>query len=175
MHQAPALPLRHLVCATGPPLVELRASDIDMANSKDFPALRTCLLAPLPEHTTAADLLSAVADAIVAGDLALARDHLRQADMPALFEFAKRLMGPMDAGVHRRRPVARATTLVTRTPARTPTSAEAAALHQRNGWRCRFCGCRVASSRARSFMRACIPGAIPWGEADGYHGADGIR
>ena len=64
--------------------------------------LGTGLVAPPPEHKIAADLLSAAADAIVAGDLKLARDRLRQADMPALFEFARRLMGSVDVEIHRR-------------------------------------------------------------------------
>ena len=142
-----------------------------MTHPSDFLALRACLVAPLPEHETAADLLSAAADAIVAGDLKLARDRLRQADMPALFEFARRLMGSVDVEIHRRRPVPKSSAVVTKAILRMPTSAETRALYLRDGWRCRFCGCRVVSNRARSAMRACIPGAIPWGESEGYHGA----
>ena len=142
-----------------------------MTHPCDFLAPRACLRAPLPEHEIAADLLSAAADAILAGDLKLARDRLRQADMPALFEFARRLMGPEDAEIHRRRPVPKPTAVVTKAISRMPTSAETRSLYARDGWRCRFCGCRVVSNRARSAMRACVPGAIPWGELESYHGA----
>jgi hypothetical protein len=119
----------------------------------------------------AADLLSASADAIVAGDLALARDRLRQADMQALFDFARRLMGPEDKDIHRRRPVPKSASVVSKMAARMPNSSQIKALYLRDGWRCRFCGCRVVSNRARDAMRACLPGAIPWGEVEGFHGA----
>ena len=76
-----------------------------MSDPSDFLAPRRCLRAPLPEHEAAADLLADAADAVVAGDLDLARDRLRQADMPALFAFARTLMGPVDPDIHRRRPV----------------------------------------------------------------------
>ena len=144
---------------------------MNMAETGGFLALRTCLLSPLPEHEAAAEMLSGAADAILAGDLNLARDLVRRADMPELFEFARRLMGPEDTEVHRRRPVSKPAAVVIKASSRMPTSTEIKALYVRDGWRCRFCGCQVVSNRARSVMRACIPGAIPWTESEGYHGA----
>ena len=80
-------------------------------------------------------------------------------------------MGPDDAAIRRRRPVSNLAAAVTKASSRMPTSAETRALYMRDGWRCRFCGCRVVSNGARSALRACIPGAIPWGGSGGYHGA----
>jgi len=142
-----------------------------LIETPEFLAPRRCLLAPLPEHELAADLLSEAANAIVAGDVETARDRLRQADMPVLFEYARKLMGPAVPEIHRRRPVAARTLKAGKAAARMPNAAETVALYARDGWRCRFCGCRVLSSRARSLIRACLPSAVPWGEGKGYHGA----
>jgi hypothetical protein len=142
-----------------------------LSQSHDFLAPRTCLLAPLPEHEQAADLLAGAADAILAGDLGSARERLRQADMPMLFDYARRLMGREDHEVHRRRALDMLPIKTEKVLARMPGATETMALHARDGWRCRFCGCRVVSSRARSTIRACLPDALSWGESDGYHGA----
>jgi hypothetical protein len=100
----------------------------------------------------------------------MARERLRQADMPVLFEYARKLMGPAVPEIHRRRPVAARTLKAGKAAARMPNAAETVALYARDGWRCRFCGCRVLSSRARSLIRACLPGAVPWGEGKGAEG-----
>ena len=136
----------------------------------DYLAARACLLAPLPEHAIAADLLSTAADAILVGGTARAGDMVRQADMPALFEFGRKLMGKDDPDVHRRRPVQAVAKRLGKDPVRMPTAAATRALFDRDGWHCRFCGCRVVSPRARSAMRACLPGAVPWSETEGFHG-----
>jgi len=141
------------------------------ASIDTFLAPRRSLLAPLPEHAVAADLLSAGADALAAGDIETARERLRQADLPVLFDYARKLMGPELPDIHRRRPVAAPPAKPPKAKARMPTAAETLALFARDGWRCRFCGCRVVSGRARSTIRACLPGSVPWGEGEGYHGA----
>jgi hypothetical protein len=138
---------------------------------KDFRAPRRCLLAPLTEHEAAADLLSEAVDALIAGSLDTARNRFRQADIPTLFEYARKLMGPEDPEIHRRRAVAAPGAKIGKAAARMPNAAETLALYARDGWRCRFCGCRVVSSRARSLIRASLPDAVPWGEAEGYHAA----
>ena len=96
---------------------------------------------------------------------------LRQADMPVLFDYARRLMGREDHEVHRRRASDESPVKAEKVFARMPGAAETLALHARDGWRCRFCGCRVVSGRARSAVRASLPGALPWGEGEGYHAA----
>ena len=135
-----------------------------MQGSEEYWAPRTCLLAPLPEHEAAARLLSEAADAILADDLDLARDLVRQADMRALFEHADLVMNGRDPHIQRRRPVEPLGS-VTRVSSRMPSAEGTAALFARDGWRCRFCDCRVIPPRARNAMRAALPAAIPWAEA----------
>jgi hypothetical protein len=139
--------------------------------SPEFLAARTCLLAPLPEHEQAADLLSGAADAIIAGEVEAARELLRLADMPVLFEYAKRRMGPEEPEVLRRRIVDAPRVKTAKVLARMPAAAETVTLHARDGWRCRFCGCRVVSGRARGAIRRCLPEALSWSKSEGYHGA----
>jgi 5-methylcytosine-specific restriction endonuclease McrA len=141
-----------------------------MQDSVDYWAPRRCLLEPLPEHDAAARLLSEAADAILADDLELARDLVRQADMRALFEHADLVMNGKDPRIQRRRPV-QPLGPVPRTSSRMPGAEGTKALFARDGWRCRFCECRVIPPTVRSVMRAALPGAIPWAEAEGYHGA----
>jgi len=60
----------------------------DRQPADDFLAPRACFLAPIPELEIAADLLAAAADALLAGDLNLARVKLRQANDPVLYKYA---------------------------------------------------------------------------------------
>lgn len=138
------------------------------ANSSE---LRTCLLPPLPEHAIAADLLSAAVDAILAHDLDRAHGLARRANMPELLQFARRLMGAEDPEIHRKRPTPRPPGAAAKALSRMPTAEETRKLFKRDGWRCRWCGCRVVSPQARDAMRAYLPDAIPWADDDGYHGA----
>jgi hypothetical protein len=137
----------------------------------DFLAPRVCFLPPIPELEIAADLLAAAADALLAGDLDLARVKLRQANDPALYQYASRIIGQADPQVHRYRSVARATAAITKATKRMPSAADQRAMYARDGWRCRFCGCRVVAEKARRAMRNQVPDAIPWSEAEGFHAA----
>ncbi len=142
-----------------------------MEQTQDYWAARTCLLAPLPEHEIAAALLSDAASAILATNFDLAHDLIRRADMPVLFEHADVVMNGRNPRVQRKRTVALPTAEVTKVPLRMPSGAATKALFARDGWRCRFCDCRVVPPKARSAMRAALPGAIPWSDTEGFHGA----
>ena len=91
--------------------------------------------------------------------------------MPVLFEHATLVMNGGDPRVQRRRPVASNIERAAKDLSRMPTSEVTRELFDRDGWRCRFCECRVVSPMARSAMRAALPGAIPWSKQEGYHGA----
>ncbi len=142
-----------------------------MAEVADFLALRTCLLPPLPEHEAAADMLSDAADAILAGDLDMARELVRGADMPILFEHASLVMGGSDPRIQRRRPVETPAGKGAKVASRMPSGEATRALFARDGWRCRFCECCVVPPKVRAAMRAALLGAIPWSETEGFHGA----
>ncbi len=143
----------------------------DRQPADDFLAPRACLLPPIPELEIAADLLAAAADALLATDLDLAKEKLRQANDPVLYQHAKRIIGQADPQVHRHRPIARAPAAIAKATRRMPSAEDQRAMYARDGWRCRFCGCRIVLDRARRAMRNQVPDAIPWSEAEGFHAA----
>ncbi len=124
--------------------------------------LRRCLRAPIPQMDAAADLLSQACDAILAHDHELARALLRQADMPEVHRHASALMGKLDPAIHRLRGCAASAEPAGQGP-RMPTLAAQRRVFERDGFRCRFCGCRVVLPAARKLLREALPGAINWG------------
>ena len=136
---------------------------------------RPSFLPPIPELDVAADLLSNAADALVSGDYELARACLREADMSILHDRAFRIMGAVSTEVHRHRRIAGADFEVApyhRAVMRMPSAEVEAAAYARDGYRCRFCGCRVVHRKARPAMAAMVPGTIRWGtKSSELHGA----
>ena len=144
-----------------------------MLKNEDFWTPRTCLHLPLPEYEAAAELLSQAADAFLLGYFDLAHDLVRRADMPVLFEHAYVVTNKLDPLIQRKRPIKIPAEKIVKVASRMPPSSVTKAIFARDGWRCRFCGCRVILSEAKKIMSAGLPGAIPWGkkEADYKHGA----
>ena len=136
-----------------------------MPAPSDPPAWRACLAVPIPEAELAAGLLEQAADALLAGNLQLARDRVRRADIPVLRAFALDVMGGQQPAIPRQRRIA-AAVAADRMPQRMPGAAETAMVLARDGWHCRFCGVRVIEPRARDVMREVLPGAIPWDGQD---------
>jgi 5-methylcytosine-specific restriction endonuclease McrA len=137
----------------------------------DFWAARKCFLPPIPELDEAAELLGEAADALLAGDHDFARDRLRRADMPVVRDYATRIMGSINKDIHRYRPIEGSGSFV-RAEQRKPGLTVEKSIYKRDGYRCRFCECRVVLGTARSAMRAIVPDAIAWsGTARTHHGA----
>ncbi len=132
-----------------------------MAAPSDFLGQRACLAVPIPEAELAAGLLEQAADALLAGMSELARDRIRQADMPALRAFALDVMGGRWPAIPQRCTII-ADATAGRVPKRMPGAAETAIVLARDGWHCRFCGVRVIEPSIRDAMRRALPGAIPW-------------
>jgi hypothetical protein len=138
-------------------------------SSADFLAPRPCFVEAIPELDLAADLLSQAADGILAGNLELARELLRQADMPVVWAHAARVMGPINPDIHRYRDVPgvpRTVASAGRVKARRPTHHEEIAIFARDGYRCRYCGCRVVLAKARQIMVSAVPESLQWGRLD---------
>ncbi len=131
---------------------------------------RRCFVQPPPILDTAANLLSRAADAVLVGDDGLARHLLQQAEMQELVDYAKGIMSATPHDVIRWRP-ARDLPPRAKVGPRDPSRAVETAIYIRDGWRCRFCGCRVVRPDARKRMMALLPGAITWRNAYGDHPA----
>src|SRR5687767_6462075 len=117
---------------------------VPMTKPDDSLACRPCLLSPLREHEVAAELLTAAANAIEKGQTSLAVAYLREADIPELREYSNKLLRSVDPMILRRRPGGDQPKQA-RPKARMPAAAVRRQVHERDGWRCRFCGCKVVA------------------------------
>jgi len=101
---------------------------------------------------------------------------IQQADITALFDVRKQACNaPPVFSVHRLRKVASLLPNVPkeqRAPQFASESPLGEAVFRHDGWRCRYCGCRVIPSRVRRWMDKRLPGAVRWddnGMAPGCH------
>lgn len=123
-------------------------------------ALRNCFLPPIPELDYVATLLDRATNAILAKDLPTAERLVREADVAAVFEFAARIIGPTDHAIHGTPP--RTLEGLVAVKSRMPSARAQLELFERDGWRCRFCTCRVVSKDARKAIDRVLPGVINW-------------
>lgn len=128
--------------------------------------MRPCLVAPITEMELAASLLSQATDAIVSGDFDGARELISGANLAPLNAHA---CLAMKDGQHIRRRLRREARPAGTRPA-VPRSLERKIL-ARDGYRCRYCGCKVVLKEARKQLSNLLPGAISWGRDASNHAA----
>jgi 5-methylcytosine-specific restriction endonuclease McrA len=126
---------------------------------------RPCLREPIPEIADAARLLDAAVTAHLMGDRDVAERLIRLADIPVLRDYTESLWGAKSPYVQFR--------AVANVPAhsvnardskeRMPTPTQKAALFQRDGYHCRFCGIPVIRREVRERIRKVYPNALRWG------------
>jgi HNH endonuclease len=127
---------------------------------------RYCLREPIAEITDAARLLDAAVTAHLIGERDVAERLIRLADMPLLRDYTESLWGSKSPYVQYRA-VANAPAHLPdeqRAKARMPTTAEKAALFDRDGYHCRFCRIPVIRREIRERIRAVYPDALRWGD-----------
>lgn len=124
--------------------------------------MRRCLLEATTAHAKAADLLAASADALLVEDRIRAAQLLVLADLPAINEHVMRLVSKMTLEIHRstKRPVPLPKDQ--RHPARMPPASVEWQIYERDGWRCRFCGMKVISRKARGVFVQAFPDETHW-------------
>ncbi len=134
--------------------------------ASEFSSPTNCLLLPIPELGEAADALDEAANMILAGRHDRARELIDKADIRALYPFAEdntRGSKPFD---YRERKVPNAPDKLKpkdRVPLVPPTSPLGKRTFGRDGWRCRFCECRVIPAEVRGKINNLLPNAIRWG------------
>lgn len=134
----------------------------------DFHAPRRCFLEPIPEIFEAAQLLDSAIDAHLDGDTVSAESLIRQADMPALYDWTNSIWGKHNQDLHRVRKISSAPENLNtelRPKPRMPTAATRKALVERYGHHCRFCGIPVISVEIRNRLRREYPLALRWAAA----------
>ena len=126
---------------------------------------RTCLRDPIPEIADAARYLDEAVTAHLSGRTEDARSLIRRADMPELREWTESLWGSNSPYVKFRFVEGAPPSLPKdqRIKVRMPTTAEKAALHERDGFHCRFCGIPVIRMEVRQKIKKAYPDALSWG------------
>lgn len=134
----------------------------------DFWASRASLRTPIPEVGIAADLLAMAVESLLLGDSIKARSYLVQADLPALRAYTRSIQSEVTREVHRVRDVPGLPRGIPRAERglRQPSRSQALEIYRRDGFRCRYCGCRIILPAAQSVLSALVPGAVRWGSRD---------
>ena len=146
-----------------------RNGDSDPETDPNFWAIWNSLLPATPEMERAADLLNEAADMVLADRDEEAAALIQKADITALFDVREQASrAPPVFSVHRLRKVANLLPKIPKEQRAAPFASESPlgeAVFRRDGWRCRYCGCRVIPSRVRRWMDKRLPGVIRWDQA----------
>lgn len=136
--------------------------------------MRNCLLEPPAEADHAASLLNAAVNAVLSDQKEEAADLLRKANIRTLHAYAAFVMSPTAEllGFKRGTRQVRLEALVPHLAPRMPTGADAEAIFSRDGFRCRYCGCRVVRPGVRSLLTALFPDIVQW---PGGKGGDQLK
>jgi len=134
----------------------------------DYWAPRESFLPPIAELTVAADLLAAAADSLLACNETQARSYIEAANIPTLRAYTRSIASQTTREIHRLRdfPEIRSTIPIVTSGPRQPSPASARKIYRRDGFRCRYCGCRIVSPQAQSVISKLLPGAVQWGPLD---------
>jgi len=147
----------------------MATNDLAPERNSEFWAIRNSMLPATPEMECAANLLSEAADMILANRDGGAAALIDQADIKALFDLREQACrAPPVFSVHRVRKVATILPKLPkeqRAPAFRSESPLGNTVFRRDGWRCRYCGCRVIPSKVRRWIDKRLPGTIRWSHA----------
>lgn len=123
---------------------------------------------PIPEIYSSAELLHAAVDAHLAGDGTRASDLISQTNNFMIREWLESIWGKASPHVNFR--VVPNSPPILKKPqrieTRMPSAAEKAALFQRDGFHCRFCGIPVIRREVRQHLHSIYPEALPWGRTN---------
>jgi len=133
---------------------------------------RPCLRESIDEIEIAAGYLNEAVSAHIYNQFELAKELINRANMPpiraAIRGWTESLWGQSSQYVQYRFVAGSPPVLGTaqREPLRMPTSVEKRLLHERDGYRCRFCGIPVIRREVRDRFRKLYPDVIPWGKTN---------
>ena len=124
---------------------------------------RRCFLTPIPQLSSAANLLASAADSLLAGDTANARQLVTGADMPVIAAYTALVTGSVNPLVHWQSAMPSVGAEFERSAQRMPSSSSERAIYVRDGWRCRYCGTRVIDRSMRTRLHRYLPDVARWG------------
>lgn len=137
--------------------------NLDFSDSES--TLRQSLSEPIAQLKDAARYLDAAVSAHLQHKPAIAEELFRLADMPEIRKWTKSIWANSEVHVRFR---SSEPTLAKelRVKERMPNPVEKAQLHQRDGYRCRFCGMPVIRSTTRKLIHQAYPQAVIWGSKE---------
>ena len=124
---------------------------------------RRCFLTPIPQLSTAADLLASAADRLLAGDASNACQLVAEADMSVIGAYTALVTGSVNPLIHWQSAMPPGGVGLERSAQRMPSSGAERAIYVRDGWRCRYCGTRVIDRSSRARLHRCLPDVARWG------------
>jgi 5-methylcytosine-specific restriction endonuclease McrA len=127
--------------------------------------MRNSFLLPIPELEIAAGLLNKAADAILQQDFTLARTLIVEADLKEIGEFTDQIIGAINPDIHGQTSMPRKLA-AEKVKSRMPSPNQQNHIFERDGWRCRYCGCKVVSKFARHRMSQLFPDEARWGRTN---------
>lgn len=133
-------------------------------NDSQPPADRHWFREPIPEIYDAARYLDAAVSAHLAGELKIASELIKLADMPILRAWLNSIWGAKSPYIQYR-PIAGAPALVSKeekASKRMPDSSIKRRLIGRDGYHCRLCGIPVIREEVRKRLHALYPDVLPW-------------
>ena len=120
--------------------------------------MRDCFIPPIEEFELAATFLDEAVSATLLGDHQSAKELIKKADIPLICEFTNRVIGPIDPTIHWQTSMPKdVLPKHERVESRMPSARIGLLIHERDGWRCRFCGIRVVSKKARAILAKMFP------------------
>jgi hypothetical protein len=128
-------------------------------------AWKSCLRPAIPEIALAADYLDKAVTAHIAKQPQLAAELIDQANIPAIREWAESIRGKTGLYNQHWKVIDAPSTIekTERGKARMPSLSLRRALHERDGYHCRFCGIPVIRSEIRKLLLKLYPDVVPWG------------
>ncbi len=135
---------------------------------RTFVVDRPCLRLPIPEIAAAEHYLDEALSAHLSKQMERAGELITLANIPAIREWTESLWGKESPYVQYRPTVNAPYSLLPaeRETLRMPTAAARKILHDRDGYRCRFCGIAVIRKEIRDRLRRLYPAALPWGKTN---------
>ncbi|HEX8903071.1 HNH endonuclease [Vitreimonas sp.] len=128
-------------------------------------AMRRCLLEPPPEVWPAAERLLEAVRLHNANDMSGAAECFREADLPIIGVWFKKVVGPYDASLHGPHPEALDPPRLPMHERRRPRMVSSAGRRDilaRDGYHCRFCGMPVIPKDTIKAIASVYPKDAPW-------------